>query len=273
MRPDERLPTKRAASSGSRVPPAVTSTRLPARLPGVRAAARRARDLGRLGHPAHAPLALGRLALVGPDELDAAREQRLGVRAGRRVRPHARVHRRRDEHRAAVGERRLGEEVVGEAVRELRERVRGARRDDEQVGARQVEVEVLRRRAPRERREGLGADEALGARRDERDHLVPVLHEQARELARLVGGDPAGDAEEDPAHLLIVHSPPCEIGGTGETAARPARVRRPCRTGRLCTRIHDSGSDSHTRARRIALEGGGCVPTLGGGARKRARAS
>ena len=39
------------------------------------------------------------------------------------------------------------EQVVGEAVRELRERVRRARRDDEQVGARQMRVEVVARRA------------------------------------------------------------------------------------------------------------------------------
>ena len=41
MRPDERLPTKRAASSGSRVPPAVTSDALAARGCPARAAARR----------------------------------------------------------------------------------------------------------------------------------------------------------------------------------------------------------------------------------------
>ena len=63
------------------------------------------------------------------------------------MRPHARVHRRRDEQRPAVRERRFGEDVVGEPVRELRERVRRARRDEQQVGARQVEVDVLGRRA------------------------------------------------------------------------------------------------------------------------------
>ena len=161
-------------------------------------------DLVGLGHPADAPLALGRLALVGPDELDAARRQRLDVRARRRVRPHARVHRGRDEHGPAVGERRLGEHVVGEPVGELRERVRRARRDDEQVGARQVLVEIVAGGPAGERGEGLGADEPLGAGRDERDHVVPALDEQARQLAGLVGGDPAGDAEQDPAHARIV---------------------------------------------------------------------
>ena len=75
----------------------------------------------------------------------------------------------------AVGERGFGEEVVGDAVGELRERVRGARRDDEQVGPGQVQIEVLVRRAARESLEGLGADEALRAGRDERDTSWPAL--------------------------------------------------------------------------------------------------
>ena len=41
----------------------------------------------------------------------------------------------REQHGAAVRKRGLGDEVVREPVRELRERVRGERRDDEQVGA------------------------------------------------------------------------------------------------------------------------------------------
>ena len=145
--PDERLPTKRTASSGSRVPPAVTSTRLPARLPGASScSARRAISAGSAIRPTpHSPSAVSPSS--GPTSSTPRATQRLGVRAGRRVRPHARVHRRRDEHRPAVGERSLGEQVVGDPLRELRERVRGARGDDEQVGARQVEVEILVRPA------------------------------------------------------------------------------------------------------------------------------
>ena len=40
-------------------------------------------------------------------------------------------------------ERRVGENVVRDAVRELGERVRRAGSDDEQVGPRQVEVDVV----------------------------------------------------------------------------------------------------------------------------------
>ncbi len=85
MRPDERLPTKRTASIGSRVPPAEMSTRLPRSgpLPGEQILGG-AHDVLRLGHPSDAELALRRLALVGADEHDAARTQRLGIRARRR---------------------------------------------------------------------------------------------------------------------------------------------------------------------------------------------
>ena len=94
----------------------------------------------------------------GPIELDAARTQRARVGLSRLVLPHAGVHRRRDEHRAAVRERRLGENVVGEPVRELRERVRGQRRDHEQVGALEVRVGIGARGLAREREERLGRE-------------------------------------------------------------------------------------------------------------------
>ena len=70
----------------------------------------------------------------------------------------------RDEQRPAEGERELRQDVVGEPVRELRERVRRERRDDEQVGSRQVRVEVARRLAAGERLEGVRGDEPLGVR-------------------------------------------------------------------------------------------------------------
>ena len=168
-----RRSARRRAARG--VPPALTSTRLPASAPRARAATRTRATISpaRPSGPPH--LALGRVALVRADQLDAARAERLDVGARRRVRPHARVHRGRDEHGPAVRERRLGEQVVGEPVRELGQRVRRAGRDDQQVGARQVRVEVVRRRPARERGERLGADEPLGARRDERITSWPAF--------------------------------------------------------------------------------------------------
>ena len=84
MRPDERLPTKRTASIGSRVPPAEISTLLAAQRPDPgEQLLGGAHDVLRLGHAPDAELAFGRLALVRPDEHDAAGAERLGVRARR----------------------------------------------------------------------------------------------------------------------------------------------------------------------------------------------
>jgi hypothetical protein len=47
-------------------------------------------------------------------------------------------------------------------------------------------------------------DEALRVGRQERRYVVAVPDEQAHELASLVGGDPAGYAEENPSHVALV---------------------------------------------------------------------
>jgi len=60
--------------------------------------------------------------------------ERSGVRLRRGVLPHADVHRGRGENGPAEGEPELREDIVGESVRELGERVRRERRDHEQVG-------------------------------------------------------------------------------------------------------------------------------------------
>ena len=102
-----------------------------------------ARDLLRLAHPAEAGLALGELAFLRSRRarcLARAEAPRFACVAGC---SHMRVFiAGRDERRPRVRERRLGEDVVGEPVRELRERVRGQRRDDEQVGALEMRVRV-----------------------------------------------------------------------------------------------------------------------------------
>ena len=83
MRPDERLPTKRTASIGSRVPPAVTRTRTPQPVAARRRAAAASRDGGAavsagLGQPADALLAgRGRAAAAGLD--DGAPRGRAGA--------------------------------------------------------------------------------------------------------------------------------------------------------------------------------------------------
>ena len=78
------------------------------------------------------------------------------VRLRRRVLPHPHVHRGREQHRPAERERGLGQHRVREPVRELGERRGRERRDDEQVGLREVRIEVARAspgaRAPRRSR-------------------------------------------------------------------------------------------------------------------------
>ena len=210
MRPEDRLPTKRTASSGSRVPPALTSTRLPWSVPLRAPSSSWTRSKISSGSdilPTPSSPSAG-LALVRPDQLDAALPQRRRVRLGRRVGPHAWIHRGRDEHGAAVGERSLGEHVVGEPIGELGHRVRRQRGDHEQVGARQVRIQVFLRRPPGKCGEGLPPHEPVGAARDERNDIVPRANEQACQVAGLVGGDSAGDSEEDPCHADIVPTPP-----------------------------------------------------------------
>src|SRR5437588_138595 len=65
-------------------------------------------DRLRLGHPPHAALALGELAILRADQLDAALAQNRDIRLRRRMAPHARVHRGGDEDRPAVREGGLG---------------------------------------------------------------------------------------------------------------------------------------------------------------------
>ena len=67
-----------------------------------------------------------------------------------------------------------------------------------------MEVDVVRRRPPRERAKRLGRDEALGAGRDQRHDVVAFLDEQPAQLARLVGGDPTRHAEEDAGHAEMM---------------------------------------------------------------------
>jgi hypothetical protein len=94
----------------------------------------------------------------------------------------------------------LRQHIVRDPVGELRERVRRARRDDEKVGAGEMEIDILGRRPARERAEGLRRDEALRTGRHERHDVVASADEKTAHLARLVGGDPSGDPEQDAGH-------------------------------------------------------------------------
>ena len=257
----------RTESIGSRVPPAVTRTCFPAserrrtqqRLgPGD--------DLGRLGHPADADLALGELAAR------RARRSRRRARAAARDSPavagwlpHPRVHGGRDEDRAVVGEDRLGQHVVGEPVGEPRHRVRRQRRDDDQVGALQVrDTDPPARGAAGERVERLGGDESLGAARRQRQDVVARADEQADDLARLVGRDAAGDAEDDPRHGRSVPVARAIAGvRRRERATSAVRVARSS-PARLLPSPSSGSSSTATRSAAAAPRRSPCPRRAGG---------
>ena len=154
IRPDERLPRKRTASSGSRVPPADDEDARPGsgprrrrgapgngrRSPRARSSAPR-RSRPRRARPPRADQLDPRSASSAAFACVAGCSHMRTFIAGA------------TSDRPAKCERRLGEDVVGEPVRELGERVRRQRRDHEQVGlergAGRAPAGALAARAPR----------------------------------------------------------------------------------------------------------------------------
>ena len=195
--------------------------------PGPRAQVRLdgGKQRGGLGQAPDPGLAVRRETAARRDEhVDPALAQRRDVRLGRRVFPHPRVHRRRDDHRAARDERACGQERVRLALGELRDRVRRGRGDQEHVGRlgeREMPGRVVRRdriarvgpaqrialegpgedRRAAQRGERRGADEAVCGRRLDDTHGEAGLRRQAHNLERLVGGDSTAHAEQQPRHV------------------------------------------------------------------------
>ena len=124
------------------------------------------------------------------------------------------MHRRCEDQRAVVLEQGRSEEVVGEALRELRDRVRRTRRNDRDVGlVRQTNVEDLARTIPEgnvggvtgQGREGLGSDES-GRRVGEDGRDVHTrFGEQACEERGLVRRDATGYTEQHTATAWLGH--------------------------------------------------------------------
>ena len=129
----------------------------------------------------------------------------VGLR-GRRAPTCARSWRARGSTGAAVeGERALRDDVIGQAGRELGQRVGRARRDHEQVGLDRGAGKSSRGASRRASASKVFAETKLSASGVRmRRHLVTRPDEQARELAGLVGRDSAGHAEKDPSHGHIV---------------------------------------------------------------------
>ena len=136
MRPLERLPMKRTGSIGSRVPPAVTSTRRPSqgRSPvGSAASTRASRRSGSGRRPRPNSPREASLPSSGSITSTPALAQRRQVRLGRRVGVHAVVHRRGDQARRRAGEEGGGQHRVGDAGGQLGDRVGRGGGDQEGV--------------------------------------------------------------------------------------------------------------------------------------------
>ena len=110
--PEDRLPMKRTGSIGSRVPPAVTSTRSPARSGSVSARSTAATIVAGSARRPAPTVAPGQASLFGRHEVHAAAGKHAQVVLHSRVLPHLGVHGRADHDGRASGEQRGGEEVV-----------------------------------------------------------------------------------------------------------------------------------------------------------------
>ena len=140
--PVDQLPMNRTGSISSRVPPADTTTRRPARSAGQvragRAAGEQARrggeDRVRLGEPPRPAVPAGQAADRGVEDDGATTAQQGHVGLGRGVLPHLGVHGRRVQHRAPGGEQRGGQQVPGHPGRGPGHQVGGSGRDHHEVG-------------------------------------------------------------------------------------------------------------------------------------------
>jgi hypothetical protein len=185
-------------------------------------------DARGLGQTTDALLAFGgQPTAVGRDDLRAARAQDLQVRLRRRTLIHTVVHRRCDDKWAVGDERATAEQVVGETVRELCDRVRCGGSYDVEVGVgdelemaerlvrrerlageratRGIALELVdQHRSAGQRRERSLADEPPARGRLYDTHGVPGGGRQTHQLERLVRGDAAADAEQDSGHDLVL---------------------------------------------------------------------
>ena len=115
MRPDERLPTKRTESIGSRVPPAVTSTCAPSSSPPTlqrRSRPRRAAPAARAAGRCRTRPASRARPVPGSSTVTPRARRRREVGLGGRMLVHRVVHGRSDDQRSPAGQRGGGQQVV-----------------------------------------------------------------------------------------------------------------------------------------------------------------
>ena len=203
---------KRTGSIGSRVPPAVTRILTPARSCGSasprssRSSAKVVISSGSGSRPGPVSAPVSR-----PDAGSSTTAPRLRNVAtfshGGRMQPHLGVHGGREQHRTARGQQGGGQQIIGAAGDGAGQHIGGGRRHDHQVSLladahmRHL-VDVVENpgvhRETRQCLEGGGADESQRGLGGDHPHLVAGLGELANHRTRLVGGDTARDADDDP---------------------------------------------------------------------------
>ena len=239
---------KRTGSIASTVGPLVTSARTPRERSGGgrQHVLDRRDDLVRLGHAPEPGLAAGHVAGIRPDQAHPVGLHLGDAAPGRGMLPHRRVHRGRDQDGLVGGQERGRRQVIGETMRHLGDQIGGRRGDHDQVRlARQADMADLGlvgqreqvgehplpgQAGHRERGDELGA----GAGQDAA-HAKLALAQSADQLQRLVGGDPAGNDQQNATVLLHRTRP-----GSGRPPApeRPSRVGNQRHSGRRCAQ-HD----------------------------------
>ncbi len=156
-----------------------------------------------IGHAPGAVHAAGQLARARLDHEHAPLPQERHVALRGRVFPHVGVHSRRHHDGLGEGQTHGGQEVVGDAVGHLGQRVGRRGSDDHDVGfpavldvgdagigAQLVDV-VEPAGMPGEGLEGHGRHELRGGRGHDDPHLHACLLQEAQQLGGLVGRDPS----------------------------------------------------------------------------------
>ena len=159
---------------------------------------------GRLRQPARPGVGTGQATDRGRQHDRSAAAEGGHVVLGGRVQPHLGVHRRGHDDRAARGQQRAGQQVVGEAGRRPGEQVGCGGGDDHQVGLLadphvrdlvDVVPDLGRDRVPGQGRPGRGSDELQRSTGRHDADVVAALGEPPEQVGHLVGRDPAPDAE------------------------------------------------------------------------------
>ncbi len=170
-------------------------------------------DVLGLAHAARVHVTAGKVAAAGSHHMDTALAQRGHVGLCRRRLPHAVVHSGCDHDGSRRRKQRGGDKVVGDAVGHLGDDIGGRGRYDHQIGLLRERnmVDGVGRVVEQAHGDGLVGERAEGERTHELRGMLAhndldacaALLQQAHDIARLIGGDPAGDAQQDRFSLKL----------------------------------------------------------------------